>query len=726
MGLREDVKKLKEKYDFLRKEENCQLIEIMTKGYVSKEMLIKMNSKLEALEKAAEMNLPPEQQKAVEDVSNKLQKGFIDAAYEQYVKDYPKMSKDEYFDAVVELIETYTDDNVVKSDFWSKIYRTALAERTEYSNEKYMNFIDKTEQINDMYKRYTEAKSKYEDVVKNQENRNQRELFRKDYPDGKLQDLDEDIKRIGESEEYANAKQKVEDFNLANKKATEAVNAYNVADAEYKTLFENKTNELAQKNGYTVEQFKQEYNAYPKKEEKLKEALALQEELKSLQEEFIAAKNQLPIMEDAISKKTKEVNELDTAKRNLTERYVKDYTNKAWPGTLAKKNDLNKVHKDRIKNAKKTGESIDAINNEFKALQDNLDKKYQEGIQDYQEHELREKLDFKNAETKYNDAVEAKTTLETAKNQFQKVVDTFNTKLREYYTHLTKNQLINTTDAGIDLAQVYNPAYSETLQEKTLNVDLKGELAKFNPFHELDETTKDAKAKVDELDTKQKDAQAERAEKAVPEESTKLLENYDKKLAMQKEMHTYSDVAGELYKVETELVSKDYHMEKPDLFTEIIKSANEFWSKRDLRRGNHENTTEFKNMIESVERLKDYKEKDLTGLRTLLAGIANSTEVYLSAKKDQWRIVPSALRRTRMEAAQDLLDKVTKHLNTIEEVNKKYEAIEKNTLDRMQQLEGFQKKPVFKAHQPVEQNAKDVSRVVDNAEKNMEVNQAIM
>ena len=356
-----------------------------------------------------------------------------------------------------------------------------------------------------------------------------------------------------------------------------------------------------------------------------------------------------------------------------------------------------------------------------KQIKDDLLKSHQDSEKEYREKGVFEVPEVKEANDAYNNMVSDKQQMELMKDNFQNKVSEFNLKMQRYLNFLNVNKFLP-KEAGI--TNLVQENYSPEFQEKVFNVDLDGISAQFKPFHELDETTKDAKEKVEALDTKQKQAQAERDAKAVPKESAELLENYDKKLEMQKEVHACSNAAGELYKVEKELKANDYSMAKPDLITEIVKSAETFWNNRDARRGSHTNTTEYNKMIEAVDDLRTVTDEN--ALRVKLQAVAEQTQKYLEKKEAQTRLIPSALRRTRMEAARDLLNKVTKHLETMDKVNAKYANIEQDTLNKMEELKNFQNNPAFKANQQVVlEGANAVNKVAENP-KNMGMEFSIM
>ena len=95
-------------------------------------------------------------------------------------------------------------------------------------------------------------------------------------------------------------------------------------------------------------------------------------------------------------------------------------------------------------------------------------------------------------------------------------------------------------------------------------------------------------------------------------------------------------------------------------------------------------------------------------VRDILKEIQDNAKGYLRAKMQQNRKNPSALRRTRLGYAQNLLDSIEMKLTNMKAVEEKYAEVEKIVAGKEQQLAEWKKNPVLVNPEQLKTKEKEV------------------
>ena len=142
MGIIDDfnkISKFQEKYAFLNDSKFRKVISGLTNGLVTTAALEHMNLHITNLAEGIKLiDVKKENTKQYDEIWDKLQKGFIDYAYEMY---QPKpgekrLSKNAYFNLVIDAIEMCSHEKVVETKEWLMLYNIALTEKEAYNNQK--------------------------------------------------------------------------------------------------------------------------------------------------------------------------------------------------------------------------------------------------------------------------------------------------------------------------------------------------------------------------------------------------------------------------------------------------------------------------------------------------------------------------------------------------------------------------------------------------------------
>ena len=158
------------------------------------------------------------------------------------------------------------------------------------------------------------------------------------------------------------------------------------------------------------------------------------------------------------------------------------------------------------------------------------------------------------------------------------------------------------------------------------------------------------------------------------------------------------EYAKELNAIKKEIIVNDYNITEKELFENKIKeAAKELLAKKDLRKGIHINSKEYKKMISALEKLANWDE-NAGPLKDTLEELKNSASDYLIAKGRQDRKNPTALRNTRLEYGQLLIDFASEGVKDVEDM--------KYTIECSKELE-YTKRQILASKQEVkEKNVK--------------------
>lgn len=155
----------------------------------------------------------------------KLQKGFLENSYQDYLKKLPRnaqgLTKNEYFTKAVEMVENCANEEFVQTNGWRKLYGIVLKEKIKQNCKNMRQFLNSKEELGTTLDDYNAAKRISEKVRKEEEYALLR--FQKRFH-GNKKEVDDYIKKTLNSDEYQSALKKYEKVKGLNKERVDLEN----------------------------------------------------------------------------------------------------------------------------------------------------------------------------------------------------------------------------------------------------------------------------------------------------------------------------------------------------------------------------------------------------------------------------------------------------------------------------------------------------------------------